>query len=102
MNLSNILLSILKVAGASSLSMGVYIIASDYGAHQLSAVLGDELYHVAAYIAIAGGAAISIISLCGVCGSLKEVKCVLLIVSKRIVYIYVKLTFNFNVINVYK
>jgi hypothetical protein len=27
---------------------------------------------------------------------------VLLIVSKRIVYIYVKLTFNFNVINVYK
>lgn len=61
--------------------MGIYIIASDYGAHQLSAVLGDELYHVAAYIAIAGGTAIAIISLCGVCGSLKEKKCVLVIVS---------------------
>ncbi|XP_063434051.1 CD151 antigen-like isoform X1 [Mytilus trossulus] len=67
------------IAGVSSLSMGIYIIASDYGAHQLSAVLGDELYHVAAYIAIAGGTAIAIISLCGVCGSLKEKKCVLVI-----------------------
>lgn len=101
--MSIILLFVLQVAGASSLSMGVYIIASDYGAHQLSAVLGDELYHVAAYIAIVGGAAISIISLCGVCGSLKEVKCVLLIVSQCFfLYIYVKFTFNLSVINVYK
>lgn len=61
--------------------MGVYIIASDYGAHQLSTVLGDELYHIAAYIAIAGGAAIAMVSLCGVCGSLKENKCILFIVS---------------------
>lgn len=66
------------------MALGVYILVSDYGPRELSGVLGNELYHIAAYVAIAGGAAIAIISLCGCVGATKESKIILALVSINI------------------
>ena len=71
----------LQLAGAACAALGVYILVSDYGPKELSGVLGNELYHIAAYVAIAGGAAIAVISLCGCVGAAKESKIVLALVS---------------------
>lgn len=70
-----------QLAGAACTALGVYILVSDYGPRELSGVLGNELYHIAAYVAIAGGAAIAIISLCGCVGATKESKIILALVS---------------------
>lgn len=70
-----------QLSGAACTALGVYILVSDYGPRELSGVLGNELYHIAAYVAIAGGAAIAIISLCGCVGATKESKIILALVS---------------------
>ncbi|KAK3090961.1 hypothetical protein FSP39_016074 [Pinctada imbricata] len=67
------------LAGSASLALGIYILVSDYGPKELTGILGNELYHMAAYISIAGGASIAVISLCGCCGAIRESKCVLII-----------------------
>ncbi|XP_060062749.1 tetraspanin-18-like [Ylistrum balloti] len=68
---------IVFIAGSAVLALGIYSLVSDYGAKQLSSVLGNDLYHDAAYVSIAAGAAIAAISMCGCCGSIKESKCIL-------------------------
>ncbi|XP_048764372.2 CD82 antigen-like [Ostrea edulis] len=65
------------LSGSACTALGLYILVSDYGPRTLSGVLGNELYHIAAYVAIAGGASIVIISLCGCVGAAKESKIML-------------------------
>lgn len=79
------------LAGAACTALGVYILVSDYGPRELSGVLGNELYHIAAYVAIAGGAAIAIISLCGCVGATKESKIILALYSVLMTIVFIVL-----------
>lgn len=65
---------IIFIAGAGILGLGIYIIGSDYGARQLSEILGNDLYQIAAYVLIASGSVLIVISMCGCCGTLRESK----------------------------
>ncbi|KAJ8306561.1 hypothetical protein KUTeg_017106 [Tegillarca granosa] len=77
--------------GALILSLGIYILVSAYGAKELSSIMGLELYHVVAYVSIGSGAAISVLSLCGCCGSIKQSRCVLAIYLMFMVIILILL-----------
>ena len=79
----NIIL-IFQLAGAGILGLGIYILGSDYGAKELSSVLGNDLYQIAAYVLIIAGAVLVIISFCGFCGAHRESKLMLGVVSIRI------------------
>ncbi|XP_062591267.1 CD151 antigen-like isoform X2 [Saccostrea cucullata] len=79
------------LAGAACTALGVYILVSDYGPRELSGVLGNELYHIAAYVAIAGGASIAVISLCGCVGAAKESKVMLASYSVLMTIVFVVL-----------
>ena len=70
-----------QLAGAGILGLGIYVLGSDYGAKELSSVLGNDLYQVAAYVLIGTGALLVIISICGCCGAHRESKCMLGFVS---------------------
>lgn len=59
----------------------MYILGSDYGAQKVSEVLGNELYVIAAYVLIASGALLVLISMCGCCGALRESRIMLGCVS---------------------
>ncbi|KAH3693664.1 hypothetical protein DPMN_081104 [Dreissena polymorpha] len=70
---ANLLFSfIVFLAGGGLLGLGIYILGSDYGAKQVSEVLGTELYLIAAYALIATGGVLLVISMCGCCGVLRE------------------------------
>ena len=79
----NIIL-IFQLAGAGILGLGIYILGSDYGAKELSSVLGNDLYQIAAYVLIIAGAVLVIISFCGFCGAHRESKLMLGVVSIKI------------------
>ena len=66
-----------QLAGAGILGLGIYILGSDYGAKQLSSVLGNDLYQIAAYVLIIAGGVLVIISFCGFCGAHRESKVML-------------------------
>lgn len=70
---------ILFIAGAGLLGLGIYLLGSDYGAKEMSSVLGNVLYQVVTYVLICCGAALVLISMCGCCGALRESKCMLMI-----------------------
>ena len=69
------------MAGAGILGLGIYVLGSDYGAKELSSILGNDLYQVAAYVLIGTGALLVILSICGCCGAHRESKCMLGFVS---------------------
>ncbi|XP_060587433.1 CD151 antigen-like isoform X2 [Ruditapes philippinarum] len=72
---ANILFTfIIFIAGAGILGLGIYILGSDYGAKQMSEILGNDLYQIAAYVLIVAGSVLVLISMCGCCGSLRESK----------------------------
>ena len=72
----------LQLAGLGILGLGIYIIGSDYGAKQMSEILGNDLYQVSAYVLIASGALLIVFSMCGCCGAYRESRCMLGFVSK--------------------
>ena len=63
------------------MGLGIYVLGSEYGAKEVSTVLGNDLYQVAAYVLIATGALLVIMSICGCCGAHRESKCMLGVVS---------------------
>ncbi|KAL4236390.1 CD63 antigen [Mactra antiquata] len=65
---------IVFLVGAGILGLGIYIIGSDYGAQQVSELLGNDLYQIAAYVLIIAGGILVLISMCGCCGALRESK----------------------------
>ena len=70
-----------QLVGAGILGLGIYALGSHYGARELSSVLGNDLYQVAAYVLIGTGVTLVIISICGCCGAHRESKCMLGVVS---------------------
>ncbi|WAR24398.1 TSN9-like protein [Mya arenaria] len=77
---------IVFIAGAGILGLGIYILGSDYGAQQVSEALGDDLYLIAAYVLIASGGVLVIVSMCGCCGALRESRIMLGIMEGDIIH----------------
>ena len=89
------LLPLFQIAGAGLLGLGIYILGSDYGATQLSEILGNDLYQIAAYALIVSGATLIVISLCGCCGALRESRIMLGCVCSVVIIILFRILINF-------
>ncbi|KAK3602035.1 hypothetical protein CHS0354_015026 [Potamilus streckersoni] len=68
---------IIFLAGAGLLGLGIYSLASEYGAKQFSEVLGTQLYLVSSYVLLVSGVCLILMSFCGGCGAIRNSRCLL-------------------------
>ncbi|XP_076440012.1 tetraspanin-18-like isoform X3 [Babylonia areolata] len=65
------------VIGCAALGVGVWLLVTDFGARNVTPIVGNDLYEVTTYLLIAGGGAVALLAFCGCCGTIREDKCVL-------------------------
>ncbi|KAL5013669.1 hypothetical protein ScPMuIL_007939 [Solemya velum] len=70
--------AIILLAGCGLLAFGIYTRTNQYGMQALSSLLGDNLILTISLALIVTGCVVIIISFLGCCGSIKEVKCMLM------------------------
>ncbi|XP_076463119.1 uncharacterized protein LOC143295352 [Babylonia areolata] len=65
------------VVGCAVLGVGVWLLVTDFGARNVTTIVGNQMYEVTTYLLIAGGGAVALLAFCGCCGTIREDKCVL-------------------------
>ncbi|KAK7101196.1 tetraspanin-18B-like isoform X2 [Littorina saxatilis] len=65
------------IIGCAALGVGVWLLVTDFGARNVTPIVGNQLYEVTTYLLIAGGGAVALLAFCGCCGTIREDKCVL-------------------------
>ncbi|XP_025109288.1 tetraspanin-18-like isoform X1 [Pomacea canaliculata] len=65
------------IIGCGALGVGVWLLVTDFGARNVTPIVGNQLYEVTTYLLIAGGGAVALLAFCGCCGTIREDKCVL-------------------------
>ena len=73
-----------QIIGCAALGVGVWLLVTDFGARNVTPIVGNQLYEVTTYLLIAGGGAVALLAFCGCCGTIREDKCVLSFVSGRV------------------
>ncbi|GFN98558.1 tetraspanin [Plakobranchus ocellatus] len=68
-------LGIVMAGAVSILAIGIWTLEAEYGNKQISEMINAKLYEVDSYMLIIGGAAIMIVSIIGLCGVMKEYRC---------------------------
>ncbi|XP_041358502.1 CD151 antigen-like [Gigantopelta aegis] len=68
---------LLFLVGGAVIGVGVYTLLTEFGAQEMSVLLGDELYVAGVYTLIVGGVVVIIIAFLGCCGAFIENKCIL-------------------------
>ncbi|KAL8557977.1 hypothetical protein ACOMHN_060482 [Nucella lapillus] len=65
------------IIGCAVLGVGVWLLVTDFGARNVTTIVGNQMYEVTTYLLIAGGGAVALLAFCGCCGTIREDKCVL-------------------------
>ncbi|GFN97211.1 tetraspanin, partial [Plakobranchus ocellatus] len=84
--------SIVLIVGCIAIGLGAWSLTSDYGAEEMSAITGSNLYEGACIVVIVGGCIVAAISLLGCCGAVAENRAVLAIYSGVLILLLVLFT----------
>ena len=63
------------------MALGVWLWATDYAQHSVSPVVGKQPFQISTYVLVACGGGFALLAVCGVFGSIRGNKIILLIVS---------------------
>lgn len=68
---------IVLIIGGAVLGLGIFTLVTDYGAREMTSIVGSDLYKAGVYLLIAGGSVTILVSFFGCCGAAMESRCLL-------------------------